>query len=266
MHFDQALYLLQTVEWEMEQKGFRIASRFYKQMEDKYSVLLEEMESQTTTAQTLELRILRLGQLLKHVTKQQESSELFKLILLNEINQSKSFLMTYPEIVSEELLDAIQSELGLEATAPVMVAWEIVHHQLVETCRHFYKYKSQGDWARLDVLLVAEQHHLGAIMDEARYALMSGRKTTILHVQNQKPSSEKLMATLNVLTKQGLIFHSMQTEEWDEQLEQFLKLISMGDPITFASGSSRFIADVQRTLEPLPVIFSPFIADGVLPS
>ena len=114
--------------------------------------------------------------------------------------------------------------------------------------------------------MIAEQHHLGAIIDEARYALMSGRQTTILHVRNQKPSSEKLMTTLNDLTKQGLVFHSMQTEEWDEQLEQFLKLISMGDPITFASGSSRFIADVQRTLEPLPVIFSPFIADGVLPS
>lgn len=266
MHFDQALHLLQTVGPEMEQKGLRIASRFYKQLEDKYNVILEEFKSQTISAQSVELRILRLTQLLKHVTDQNESSELFKLILLNEINQTKSFLMTYPEIVSEELLAAIRTELELEESDPVIVAWETVHHQLVETCRHFYKYKSKGNWARLDVLLVAENHHLGAILDEARYALTSGRKTTILHVRNQKPSSKKLMMTLNVLTKQGLIFHSMQTEEWDEQLEQFLELISIGDPITFASGSSRFITEVQRTLEPLPVIFSPFVADGVLPS
>ncbi|RJP02190.1 hypothetical protein D3D03_02290 [Exiguobacterium sp. RIT452] len=266
MHFDQALHLLQTVGPEMEQKGLRIASRFYKQLEDKHSSTLQEFESQTTASQSLELRILRLGQLLKHVTNQEESSELFKLILLNEINQTKSFIMTYPEIVSTELLLAIQTELELAPTDPVMEAWEVVHHQLVETCRHFYKYKTQGNWARLDVLLVAENHHLGAVIDEARYALMSGRKTTILHVRNKKPSSKKLATALNVLTKQGLIFHSMQTEEWDEQLEQFLRLISIGDPITFASGSSRFITEVQRTLEPLPVIFSPFVADGVLPS
>lgn len=266
MHFDQALHLLQTVGPEMEQKGLRIASRFYKQLEDNYSAELQGFESHTTATQSLELRILRLGQLLKHVTNQDESSELFKLILLNEINQTKSFIMTYPEIVSTELLLAIRTELELAPTDPVMEAWEVVHHQLVETCRHFYKYKTQGNWARLDVLLVAEHHHLGAVIDEARYALMSGRKTTILHVRNKKPSSKKLATALNVLTKQGLIFHSMQTEEWDEQLEQFLGLISIGDPITFASGSSRFITEVQRTLEPLPVIFSPFVADGVLPS
>lgn len=139
MHFDQALHLLQTVGPEMEQKGLRIASRFYKQLEDKHSSTLQEFESQTTASQSLELRILRLGQLLKHVTNQEESSELFKLILLNEINQTKSFIMTYPEIVSTELLLAIQTELELAPMDPVMEAWEVVHHQLVETCRHFYK-------------------------------------------------------------------------------------------------------------------------------
>lgn len=266
MHFDQALHLLQSIGPQVDQNGLRIASRFYKQLENKYSAELQEIGSLELPSQSFELRILRLAQLMKHVTHQHESSELFKMVLLNEIKQTKSFILTYPDIVSTEIVDAVRVELELSPTDPVLEAWQIVHHQLVETCRHFCKYKQQGDWSRLSVLLVAEGHHLGAIIDEAQYALMSGRTTTILHVRSTKPSSKKMLSDLNLLTKQGLIFHSIQNEGWDEEIESFLELISIDDPIVFVSGSSRFIAEVQRTLEPLPVIFGPFVADGVLPS
>ncbi|OIN65526.1 hypothetical protein BLD48_15575 [Exiguobacterium sp. KRL4] len=266
MHFDQALHLLQSVGPEVDQKGLRIASRFYRQLETKYSAELQEIGHLELPSQSMELRILRLGQLLKHITNQHESSELFKMVLLNEINQTKSFILTYPEIVSREIIEAVRIELKLAPTAPVLEAWRIVHHHLVETCRHFCKYKQQGDWTQLNVLLVAESHHLGAIIDEAKYALMSGRKTTILHVRPTKPSSRDLVATLNLLTKQGLVFHSIQSEGWDMEVETFLELISIDDPIVFVSGSGRFITEVQRTLDPLPVIFGPFVADGVLPS
>ena len=266
MHFDQALHLLQKIGPEVDKRGLRIASRFYDQLEKNHSRQLEQMGQQDMRLQNRELRILRLSRLLHHVTNQQEPSELFKLVLLEEINQTKSFIMSYPEIVSQEILLAVQWEFELEATDPLLEAWSVVHHQLVDTCRHFCKYSSNADWRQLEVLLIAETHHLGAVIDEARYALTNHRKTTLVHFNDMKVLSSKLMMTLEGLIQKGLVFHTIHQNSTDEGAAEFLEMIASDDPIVFVSGSSRFIADVQRILEPLPVIFGPFVADNALPS
>ena len=266
MHFDQALHLLQKIGPEMDKRGLRIATRFYDRIERDHSQQLQQMGQQDIRLQNRELRILRLSQLLRHVTSQQESSELFKLVLLEEINQTKSFIMSYPEIVTAEILDAIQTEFSLESGDPLLKAWEIVHHQLVDTCRHFCKYASRDDLRQLEVLLIAETHHLGAVIDEARYALTNQRKTTLVHLNDTEAVSTKMTRTLEGLIQNGLIFHTMHQTSADEGTPEFLEMIAIDDPIVFVSGSSRFIADVQRILEPLPVIFGPFIADNALPS
>ncbi|WP_214848043.1 hypothetical protein [Exiguobacterium sp. s193] len=266
MHFDQALHLLQKIGPEMDKRGLRIATRFYDRIERDYSQELQQMGQQDVHLENRELRILRLSQLLRHVTSQQESSELFKLVLLDEINQTKSFIMSYPEIVTDEILDAIQTEFSLESSDPLLEAWKIVHHQLVDTCRHFCKYSSRDDWRQLEVLLIAETHHLGAVIDEARYALTNQRKTTLVHLNDREAVSTKMTRTLEGLIQKGLIFHTLHQNSADEGTTEFLEMIASDDPIVFVSGSSRFIADVQRILEPLPVIFGPFIADNALPS
>ncbi len=266
MHFDQALHLLQKIGPEVDKRGLRIASRFYDQLEKNHSRQLEQMGQQDMRLQNRELRILRLSRLLHHVTNQQEPSELFKLVLLEEINQTKSFIMSYPEIVSQEILLAVQWEFELEATDPLLEAWSVVHHQLVDTCRHFCKYSSNADWRQLEVLLIAETHHLGAVIDEARYALTNRRKTILVHLNQTNRLSKKMTVAVEGLVRKGLIFHTLHEDSADERTDDFLRMIASNDPIVFVSGSSRFIADVQRILEPLPVIFGPFVADNALPS
>ncbi|MGA9231790.1 MAG: hypothetical protein WBV68_07040, partial [Exiguobacterium oxidotolerans] len=99
-----------------------------------------------------------------------------------------------------------------------------------------------------------------------RYALTNQRKTTLVHLNDREAVSAKMTRTLEGLIQKGLVFHTMHQNSADEGTAEFLEMIASDDPIVFVSGSSRFIADVQRILEPLPVIFGPFVADNALPS
>ncbi|MGI1805274.1 hypothetical protein ACRPK8_05990 [Exiguobacterium sp. TDN 0502] len=265
MHFDQALHLLQQLGPSMEQKGLRIATRFYDSLEATYEEELRALREAGAQYGSRELRILRLHQLLNQVTNQHESSELFKLILLNEIDQTKSFLLTYPDIISREILQAIQIEYAIEESSPLLQAWAIVHHQLVDTCRHFCKYRHTENWRQQDILLIAENHHLGSVIDEARHALLSGRKTTLLHVSAEELADRMLSNVLSLTTK-GMILHQMQQEGWEQQMHEFLTMITVNDPIVFVSGSTNFIEEIQQRLDPLPVLFGPFVAANQLPS
>lgn len=265
MHFDQALHLLQQLGPSMEQKGLRIATRFYDSLEATYEEELRALREAGAQDGPRALRILRLSQLLNQITNQHESSELFKLILLNEIDQTKSFLLTYPDIISREILQAIQIEYDLKEDAPLLQAWAIVHHQLVDTCRHFCKYRHAENWRQQDILLIAEEHHLGAVIDEARHALLSGRKTTLLHV-SAETLAEQMLANVVSLTTKGMVLHQIQQTGWELQMHEFLTMITANDPIVFVSGSTNFIAEIQQRLDPLPVLFGPFVAANQLPS
>jgi len=265
MHFDQALHLLQQLGPSMEQKGLRIATRFYDSLEATYEEELRALREAGAQDGTRALRILRLSQLLNQITNQHESSELFKLILLNEIDQTKSFLLTYPDIISREIIQAIQIEYDLKEDAPLLQAWAIVHHQLVDTCRHFCKYRHAENWRQQDILLIAEEHHLGAVIDEARHALLSGRKTTLLHVSAEE-LAERMLANVLSLTTKGMVVHHIRQEGWEQQMHEFLTMITANDPIVFVSGSTNFIEEIQQRLDPLPVLFGPFVAANQLPS
>ncbi len=63
-----------------------------------------------------------------------------------------------------------------------------------------------------------------------------------------------------------MIVHHIRQEGWEQQMQEFLTMITANDPIVFVSGSTNFIADIQQRLDPLPVLFGPFVAANQLPS
>ncbi|WP_114569773.1 hypothetical protein [Exiguobacterium flavidum] len=257
MHFNQALKKIQTIAPEIHEKGEEIATSFYRKLHQKYPEHAVELKY---SLEHLEQAIRGLEQLMYRVASQNEPSELFKTILMGEINQNGSFLLRSPEIIREELLNALAEGLSCAQDDDVIVAWSIVHDQLVETCIHFSK-SDQGHLHRQrPLLLIAEGENLLPVLEESKYAFETGREITVLHIRRSE-EEEYDTSILEGLAEKGAVVHMFSEEVLSLELMNFMQELSSDDPIIFVSGTIAFIDFVRDALEPLPVIFGPFTAE-----
>lgn len=256
MHFNQALKKIQTVAPEIHEKGEGIATSFYRKLHQKYPEYEIELKY---SLEHLEQAIRGLEQLMYRVASQNEPSELFKTILMGEINQNGSFLLKSPEIIREELLNALAEGLSCALDDDVIVAWSVVHDQLVETCIHFSKSEQGYHHRQHPLLLIAEGENLLPVLEESKYAFETGREITVLHIRRGEEEFDT--SILEGLAEKGAVVHMFSEEVLSLELKGFMQELSSDDPIIFVSGTVAFIDFVRDALEPLPVIFGPFTAE-----
>jgi len=256
MHFNQALKRIQMIAPEIHERGERIATSFYRNLHQKYPEYETELKY---SIEHLERAIRGLEQLMYRVASQNEPSELFKTILIGEINQNGSFLLKSPEIIREELLNALAEGLSCSLEDDVIVAWSVVHDHLVETCIHFSKSEQGYQHRQHPLLLIAEGENLLPVLEESKYAFETGREITVLHIHRSEEEFDT--SILEGLAEKGAVVHMFSDEVFSLELRNFMQELSTDDPLIFVSGTVAFIDFVRDALEPLPVIFGPFTAE-----